>query len=106
MYIIKTVQYIIYTCMHIMVPFPDPMLGSWDETHHTLFLMSAMAGATTDVPYLTRSKKLVLQWKIISAWCQPQTLVLLAIPFAERGRVWSRCNYRVFAEERNYRPLR
>ena len=44
-----------------MVPFPDPMLGSWDETHHTLFLMSAMAGATTDIPYLARSKKLVLQ---------------------------------------------
>ena len=35
-----------------------------------------------------------------------QALVSQAIPFAERGRVWSRCNYRVVAEERNYRPLR
>ena len=33
-------------------------------------------------------------------------LVSQATPFAERGRVWSRCNYRVVAEERNYRPLR
>ena len=34
------------------------------------------------------------------------TLVLQATPFTERGRVWSRCNYRVVVEERNYRPLR
>ena len=33
-------------------------------------------------------------------------LVSQAIPFAERGRVWSRCNYQVVAEERNYQPLR
>ena len=33
-------------------------------------------------------------------------LVSQATPFAERGRVWSHCNYRVVAEERNYRPLR
>ena len=29
-------------------------------------------------------------------------LVSQATPFTERGRVWSRCNYRVVAEERNY----
>ena len=29
-------------------------------------------------------------------------VVLQATPFAERGRVWSRCNYWVVAEERNY----
>ena len=34
------------------------------------------------------------------------TLVSQATPFAERGRVWSRCNHLVVAEERNYRPLR
>ena len=33
-------------------------------------------------------------------------VVLQATPFTERGRVWSRCNYRVVAEECNYRPLR
>ena len=33
-------------------------------------------------------------------------IVSQAIPFAERGRVWSRCNYRVVAEECNHRPLR
>ena len=33
-------------------------------------------------------------------------LVSQAIPFAERGRVWSRCNYQVVAKERNYQPLR
>ena len=30
-------------------------------------------------------------------------LVSQATPFTERGRVWSRCNYRVVTEERNYR---
>ena len=30
------------------------------------------------------------------------TVVLQATPFAERGRVWVRCNYRVVTEERNY----
>ena len=29
-------------------------------------------------------------------------VVSQATPFAERGRVWSRCNYRVVNEERNY----
>ena len=33
-------------------------------------------------------------------------VVSQATPFAERGRVWSHCNYWVVAEERNYRPLR
>ena len=33
-------------------------------------------------------------------------LVSQATPFAERGRVWSRCNYRVVAEERNYQTWR
>ena len=33
-------------------------------------------------------------------------IVSQATPFAERGRAWSRCNYLVVAEERNYRPLR
>ena len=29
-------------------------------------------------------------------------LVSQTTPFAERGRVWSHCNYRVVTEERNY----
>ena len=33
-------------------------------------------------------------------------VVSQATPFAEGGRVWSCCNYRVVAEEHNYRPLR
>ena len=33
------------------------------------------------------------------------SLVSQATPFTERGRVWSRCNYRVVAEGRNYQPL-
>ena len=33
------------------------------------------------------------------------SVVSQAVPFAERGRVWSRCNNQVVAEERNYRPL-
>ena len=32
-------------------------------------------------------------------------LVSQAIPFADRGRVWSCCNYRVVTKERNYQPL-
>ena len=36
----------------------------------------------------------------------PGLLVSQALPFAERGTVWSRyTDYRVVAEERNYRPL-
>jgi len=31
-------------------------------------------------------------------WSHATLLVLQATPFAERGRVWSRCNYRVVAE--------
>ena len=34
-----------------------------------------------------------------------QYIVSQAIPFAEKGRVWSCCNYRVVAEECNYPPL-
>ena len=34
------------------------------------------------------------------------SVVSQVTPFAERERVWSRCNYRVVAEECNYQPLR
>ena len=33
-------------------------------------------------------------------------VVLQATPFAERGRVWSRCSYRVVTEEHNCQLLR
>ena len=53
-------------------------------------------------------KELVVLWPELSAlYDAPHlTLVLQAIPFAERGKVWSCCNYRVVAEEHNCRPLR
>ena len=37
--------------------------------------------------------------------CLCTCVISQAIPFAERGRVWPSCNYRVVAEERNYWPL-
>ena len=37
--------------------------------------------------------------------CSSLALVSQAIPFAERGRVWSRRHYRVVTEEQNYRAL-
>ena len=51
-----------------------------------------------------RGKKSFYKGKvdIMSAY---NSVVLQAIPLAERERVWSRCNYRVVAEECNYRPL-
>ena len=33
---------------------------------------------------------------------QDFSVVSQATPFAERGKVWSCCNYQVVAEERNY----
>ena len=41
------------------------------------------------------------KWQLFIRF-QVEPLVSQATPFAERGRVWSRCNYRVVAEERNY----
>ena len=43
------------------------------------------------------------KWHLFTWPSLTLTLVLQATPFAERGRVWSSCNYRVVAEERNYR---
>ena len=48
----------------------------------------------------------VLEGSSNYVWWSTATVVSQATPFAERGRVWSHCNYRVVAEERNYRPLR
>ena len=41
-----------------------------------------------------------------NCWLQQYILVSQATPFAERGRVWSRYNYRVVAEESNYLAVR
>ena len=48
----------------------------------------------------------VILLALLTSPSSPRPAVSQATPFTERGRVWSRCNYRVVAEERNYRPLR
>ena len=59
------------------------------------------------IPNTTNYIFLQLGWNFGSSCVQSMAstqvgLVSQATPFTERGRVWSRCNYRVVAEERNY----
>ena len=55
---------------------------------------------------LRRDHSHVLVWPLYPSGVSQKglgsRLVSQTTPFAERGRVWSSCNYRVVAEEHNY----